>query len=101
MSTQLKAKPSISGVNKSLVAHRNSVDGSFRMDENHGIRKKKERADQILQDANARLVFNPSINKKKTVKRGFIDLVQDTNRRLSSKHRLEQNLRKKDKIEPV
>jgi len=71
------------------------------MDENHSIRKKKEREEQIRREQEAELKFNPAINKQKTVKRGFIDLVEDTNRRLSSKHRLEQNLRKKFKVDSV
>ena len=33
------------------------------MDENHSIRKKKEREEQIRRDQEAELKFNPAINK--------------------------------------
>lgn len=62
--------------------------------------KKKKREEEIIRAQNSHLRFNPEINRKShAVQRGFIDLVQDTNRRLSSKHRLETNLRRKEKLE--
>jgi hypothetical protein len=99
--SKLRPKPTISGINQSLVSPRRSQNGSFYMDENHSIRKKKEREEQIRREQEAELKFNPAINKQRTVKRGLIDLVEDTNRRLSSKHRLEQNLSKKFKVDSV